>query len=578
MHPKEHCPRDDLPCGPDEDLVADAQKHVPDDLLWDDLRQDVRMLMITGLTYEEALKLLHGGGPIHHLLSGYMVQLMLAQMIDWGTLDLTPWSKYVPESNYLDAERIWTGIRVVDGRGLEKWPSLDKCDRKLQKLRDVAAEVEMINGALSESSDDETQDPYFSLKPGAEADNAQETRDETKDLDDGADEVPTNVTDTSLKTASHASSGTRHPSPSSGKKSKATSKAPDTKVIKRVKTNTGRAKGVRHPTDLTTRDFQSLSEDELLIIEDCDRDVTSTFRVFGIKMKFFDKVQTLGFPDYEPHKHETKYLKNRWSMEAWDEFLGVVRVKKSGTKERNVVGLHRSATPLKEVHTARSQIPARGSHESSTLCSPGFKYRSKEFYFHRVRDLSKGVMRGLREYLKSMEEHVEGWWYILHWFTMSMEDGRAKELHLWRHQCRETLVRNFLLLVQRLEKIDKFPKTLGYEPGLWILPNTICYWIFKDPSVNFQTVSGVADLRAELLELDEREPARTLWADAASETARLEHVPEAFVSKRLLPKIERAKNLLPVPKPSSTPKPRTTKELYELRLARDVATAGSNSD
>ncbi|OWZ15392.1 hypothetical protein PHMEG_00010978 [Phytophthora megakarya] len=167
-------------------MEADAQKRVPDGLLWDDLRQDVRMLMITGLTYEEALKLLHGGDPIHHLLPGYMVQLMMTQMIDWGTLDLTPWRKYVPESNYLDAERIWTGIRVVDDRGLEKWPSLDKCDRKLQKLK---TEVEMINGALSESSDDETQDPSFSLKPGAEgADNAQQTRDEAEDLGDGADE------------------------------------------------------------------------------------------------------------------------------------------------------------------------------------------------------------------------------------------------------------------------------------------------------------------------------------------------------------------------------------------------------
>ncbi|OWY94276.1 hypothetical protein PHMEG_00036038 [Phytophthora megakarya] len=202
---------------------------------------------------------------------------------------------------------------------------------------------------------------------------------------------------------------------------------------------------------LATRDFQSLSEDELLIIEVCDRDVTSTFRIFGIKMKFSDKIQTLGFPDYEPHKHETKYFKDRWSMEAWDEFLGVVR-------------------------------------------------------------------------------------------------------------------------------INKFPKTLWYEPGLWILPNTICYWIFKDPSVNFRTVSGVADLRAEFLELDEREPARTLWADAASETARLEHVPEAFVSKRLFPKFERAKNLLPIPRPSSTPKPRTSNELYELRLAQDATSAGSNSD
>ncbi|OWY92549.1 hypothetical protein PHMEG_00038405 [Phytophthora megakarya] len=68
-------------------------KRVPDGLLWDDLRQDVRRLMLTGLTYEEALKLLRGDEPIHHLLPGYMVQLMLAQMMDWGTLDFTSWSK-----------------------------------------------------------------------------------------------------------------------------------------------------------------------------------------------------------------------------------------------------------------------------------------------------------------------------------------------------------------------------------------------------------------------------------------------------------------------------------------------------
>ncbi|OWZ19785.1 hypothetical protein PHMEG_0005906 [Phytophthora megakarya] len=81
MLPKEHCPREDLVYGPDTDLdlamEADAPKLVPDGLFWEDLRQDVRMLMLTGLTYEEALKLLRSDEPIHHLLPGYMVQLML---------------------------------------------------------------------------------------------------------------------------------------------------------------------------------------------------------------------------------------------------------------------------------------------------------------------------------------------------------------------------------------------------------------------------------------------------------------------------------------------------------------------
>ncbi|OWZ10737.1 hypothetical protein PHMEG_00016369 [Phytophthora megakarya] len=70
-----------------------------------------------------------------------------------------------------------------------------------------------------------------------------------------------------------------------------------------------------------------------------------------------------------------------------------------------------------------------------------------------------------------------------------MEGDRAKGLHLWRRKCRETLVRNFLIQVRRLAKIDKFLKSLWYNPGFWILPNIICYWIFKVPSVNFRTVS-----------------------------------------------------------------------------------------
>ncbi|OWZ14729.1 hypothetical protein PHMEG_00011745 [Phytophthora megakarya] len=165
------------------------------------------------LTYEEALKLLRGDEPIYHLLPGYMVQLMLAQMI----------TKSGPES----------GSWMVAG-----WRMA------------FAGQVEMNNGALYEWSDDETQTPSFSLKPDAEeADNAFEVRGLTEDLDDGADE-----------------------------KSKATSRTPDTKVIKRVKTNTGRTKGTRHPTDLAIRDFQSLSEYELLIIEVCDRDFTRNLR------------------------------------------------------------------------------------------------------------------------------------------------------------------------------------------------------------------------------------------------------------------------------------------------------------
>ncbi|OWZ12768.1 hypothetical protein PHMEG_00014012 [Phytophthora megakarya] len=438
MGPKEHCPQDDLPCGPDTDqdsaMEADAQKRVPAGLLLTTFDKTS-----VCLTYEEALKLLRGDEPIHHLLPRYMVQLMLAQMMVWGTLDFTSWSKYVPESNYLDAERIWTGIRIVDGRGLEKWPSLVKCDRKLQKLKDVATEVEMVNGALSESSYDEFQNSSFSLKPG----NALEARDETEDLDDSSDEVPTNTNDAGPKTTSQVSSGTRRPSPTSAKKSKATSRTPDTKAVKRVKTNTGRAKGARHPTDLAIRDFQSLSEDELLIIEVCDRDVTSTFRIFGIKMKFSDKIQTLGF-------QITSHTRMRPSISR----IGVVRMKKSGNNG------HRGTTSRRNSSEASAygsgSDPSAWESKVLDFVLPWvqmFEDRSKEFHFHRVRDLSKGVLRGIREYLESMEEHVEGWWYILQWFTISMEDDRAKELHLWRRKCRETLVLNLFMLVQRLEKI-----------------------------------------------------------------------------------------------------------------------------
>ncbi|OWY98440.1 hypothetical protein PHMEG_00030795 [Phytophthora megakarya] len=46
--------------------------------------------MLTDLAFGGVRKLLLSDKPIHHLLPGYMAQLMVAQMIDWGTLYCTP--------------------------------------------------------------------------------------------------------------------------------------------------------------------------------------------------------------------------------------------------------------------------------------------------------------------------------------------------------------------------------------------------------------------------------------------------------------------------------------------------------
>ncbi|GMF45598.1 unnamed protein product [Phytophthora fragariaefolia] len=75
----------------------------------------------------------------------------------------------------------------------------------------------------------------------------------------------------------------------------------------------------------------------------------------------------------------------------------------------------------------------------------------------------------------------------------------------------------------RLRKIKNFPETLFQEPVIWPLPQRVCNWIWEDPRV-VDSNGNPKPLRQQLIELDEREPARILWATAANEVERTQYL------------------------------------------------------
>ncbi|KAH7459330.1 uncharacterized protein KRP23_15266 [Phytophthora ramorum] len=94
--------------------------------------------------------------------------------------------------------------------------------------------------------------------------------------------------------------------------------------------------------------------------------------------------------------------------------------------------------------------------------------------------------------------------------------------------------------VQRLMKIQGFPETLLQEPGIWPVPFRVCHWIWEDPRSVDKTGKRKPP-RQQLMEVDEREPERTLWASAANEIQRTKHIP-AKIRARTIPLPRRAFN------------------------------------
>ncbi|KAG6604628.1 uncharacterized protein IUM83_14101 [Phytophthora cinnamomi] len=192
------------------------------------------------------------------------------------------------------------------------------------------------------------------------------------------------------------------------------------------------------------------------------------------------KPQTVGFPNYAPQKSETQYLNLRWSAEL---YTAILPLNKHG---KNV----------------KAKLPWNRM----------FAERTKDFYFHSASKLSAAVMAGLSRYVDFMEANCQAWWDLLHWIMIDVEqDGESKDLFDKRRVRTDSLIRKY--------KTER---------------------IWEDPCV-VDSKGRPKLLIKQLEELDEREPARTMWPTAANEVERIKHVPDEL-RKKSIPLPKRARN------------------------------------
>ncbi|EGZ27108.1 hypothetical protein PHYSODRAFT_320950 [Phytophthora sojae] len=246
----------------------------------------------------------------------------------------------------------------------------------------------------------------------------------------------------------------------------------------------------RKATALARIPFKRLTLEQLSVIETPDPATTTSYRCSGIKMCFYQKKskpQTIGFPNYSPQKCDRKFLEERWSMELY--------------------------VTLFPVNSRGKMIKKKPPWNVM------FAERTKMLYYHDASKLSADSMRGLKNHVGFMEKFCQAWWDLLHWITINLErDAASQRLYKLRRRRTYSLIRRYKTHLKKLRKIKDFPETLFQEHG--------------EPK----------PLRQQLVELDEREPALTLWATAADEVERTKYVSAALRANRSIPLLQRARN------------------------------------
>ncbi|KAL4140108.1 hypothetical protein PRNP1_015183 [Phytophthora ramorum] len=479
-----------------------ARGNLPGGVVWNDLRLDVRYTMLTGCSYETSVEFVSGNKVVHPVFHQEPLVTMLVSMIYFEKLDSTPWTQYVPEMYFLRAE---TRLEHMFARNLqpEPWHPL----------------VEVVcDQLIPENSDQSSSDGDSPFDP--------ETVDKEEDVDDAEgeaeveylkadvlEEKPKSLTVLSSSDSEDSAPRSTPQRSSQNKRSKdSNSHSGSARKKARLNSKTDYLFSSRDSTPLADIPFQDLSLEQLRKIEIVDPDIMSSFRYFGIKMYFFgkkSKAQLQGFPNYAPQKTEIRYAQERWNYDLYDSLL---------PKRRNGSWI-------------KKPLPWRQM----------FAERTKIFYYHQASKLSPAIMAGLKKFVSFMEDHSQAWWELLHWITIDPDqDEESQVLYDGRRSRTDSLMRKHRTEVKRLMKIQGFPETLLHEPGIWPVPFRVCHWIWEDHrSVGKNDIRK--PLRQQLMEVDEREPERTLWASAANEIQRTKHIP-AKIRARTIPLPRRASN------------------------------------
>ncbi|KAE9318395.1 hypothetical protein PR003_g18238 [Phytophthora rubi] len=89
-----------LKSSPSRVSEAKAMKAVPSQFLWDDVRADVRELMLNGVQFWDGVAEARKNQMLHGQFGKFALPEMLISAIYWKALDRTPWTSFVPDQYY----------------------------------------------------------------------------------------------------------------------------------------------------------------------------------------------------------------------------------------------------------------------------------------------------------------------------------------------------------------------------------------------------------------------------------------------------------------------------------------------
>ncbi|KAG1699598.1 hypothetical protein DVH05_013007 [Phytophthora capsici] len=465
---------------------------LPGNVVWKEVRPDLRQALLAGIKYEKAMDWLSSDRACHGLFREPQLVKMLVSMMYWRRLDATPWSSYVPEVYY----------KMADER-LDRLLNLDQLAPSWEPLD---AHVPYPDEDVESMVDDTTADPDFKAPPSDGS--PSEDEDDGNDSDSGS-ESDGHTHKGSKRPRSQSSSDTDVPPPPSKK----------TKNYKRASSGhrrqlTTRRQVTKNPPSgstsrrrsLSHKTYDSLTVDELQIVEVPDDSVLSWLhfgvRVQRVSISKSSLGQTVGFPEYEIHKHASELVKRRWDSQ---EYTALLRM---------------DPTPWEYM----------------------FQNRIQDLHFHKRNSLSSAARELVDSFVTCMHKHAQAFWERTHWVTIDVDaDARSADLYSQRAARRNALLRQYRKLVKESQACKTFPETLFYEPGIWTLSDKLCPWIWQDPHVADLGGPDPLDLDEQLEELDDEEPARTQWATALADSVWMKFVPDSL-KQEAIPSAKRGSN------------------------------------
>ncbi|EGZ25219.1 hypothetical protein PHYSODRAFT_326272 [Phytophthora sojae] len=237
----------------------------------------------------------------------------------------------------------------------------------------------------------------------------------------------------------------------------------------------------RKKSPLARKEMKDLTPEELTVIEEPGRGITS-WRHKGILTTFapsttYAVYESAGFPDYAPnHNGGTGPLKDRFNV---DEYRAIMETR-----------------PGERIDVVLTKI------------------------------------------VKFMKDNALVIWYAGHWVTYPEDSSYGVKEKKKRKGLHDPAIKKYAELITELLKAGA-PKTILYEPGIWVYPAKVCPWILFDKSE--KKPDGKPYTMAEQLEiLDREEPARIQWTGWALDRIIADR--PTHIRKMLLSPDERANN------------------------------------